>query len=672
MWRWQKQSAGLIEWGEIMGSARIVFDKGCFVSYVNKDNNYPLLPVYERGSLSFSMILKTSDDCAEFKHNLITSASFSFSIKEVDSGLSGKETLYFKHLYKEVDLEEVTYNTLPMHDSPFGDVDIYNSTPSGYITTETYNFNVGEAIIKGLFVSAYYTKIYTAASQYPFYIDIEYGEKEGLTSVTLDYPVAGDEVPRSIPSTFSWKAKEPGTSLVIEKTKYERAIIRWRVPGSSTSHEVSVDKLQSYTFPANTFESGEIEWQVEAIANSGVSTFSIWQRVAIKDKISTASIVKPDDTVIDGSGISKFEWKHIIETGTPQTGYDIQVSTDNNSWSTIKSEKTENNFAYIGPNVLQGGDLYWRVRTYNADGAAGEWSESAKFIVFAASNAPIISFIDPSPMFSVRWQQSGQQAYEIMLNGSLIARDYSTGSNYKYTDYLDPGEYELSIRIQNKYGLWSDYGKISFTVSNDPGQPINLNASIDGHVVLLRWDSSEMYTLYLVYRDDILITRTTDTFYVDQFAIWDVKYMVRGVKSDNGYYTLSNEAHAFVHVPCITIADAKNPVWQKLKYSISSIRATGLSADHSVTYQHYAGKSLPSAEIGEAVNKSYSLDCAFAKNDLNSAQAFESLLGKLVCVKDPSGERYVGVMVSISKETSMFYRSYSASITLVHWEENLS
>lgn len=95
-----------------------------------------------------------------------------------------------------------------------------------------------------------------------------------------------------------------------------------------------------------------------------------------------------------------------------------------------------------------------------------------------------------------------------------------------------------------------------------------------------------------------------------------------------------------------------------------------MSASRSVTYLHHVGAALPSAEIGEAVTMTYNLDCAFKTSDLEAAKAFEALLGQLVCIKEPGGERYVGVLDSLSKENvRRLYRSYTATITLVDWEE---
>ena len=74
-------------------------------------------------------------------------------------------------------------------------------------------------------------------------------------------------------------------------------------------------------------------------------------------------------------------------------------------------------------------------------------------------------------------------------------------------------------------------------------------------------------------------------------------------------------------------------------------------------------------EIGEAVSKSYDLECAFKATDFGSIRQFEALLGKVVCIKTPSQRRIVGVMSQMSGKENRFYVAYSAAITEIRWEE---
>ena len=329
---------------------------------------------------------------------------------------------------------------------------------------------------------------------------------------------------------------------------------------------------------------------------------------------------------------------------------------------------TSDTSVVIPANTLTGGDLYWRVRTYNTDGVAGEWSESAHCIVVAAPDAPLISIVDTAPRFSIRWQQSGQQGYEIMLDGKLIAKKWGETSSYKYDGYLTPGSYTVQVRIQNQYGLWSDWGSAALPITNTEGAAITLYAEAD-NVARLQWSTTEAYDAYLIYHDGQLIGRTQAMTFTDHFAMGRVSYEVRGVYETAGNYTLSNAVSVEASVDALMISPVKDPAWQKIPLSTSSLRSRSHSATKSVTYLHYTGTALPSAEIGEALDKTYRFDAAFPQTAKAAADAFEALIGKLVCVKDPDGYRIVGVLGTHSLTANPFYRSYSCTVTLVDWKE---
>ena len=80
-------------------------------------------------------------------------------------------------------------------------------------------------------------------------------------------------------------------------------------------------------------------------------------------------------------------------------------------------------------------------------------------------------------------------------------------------------------------------------------------------------------------------------------------------------------------------------------------------------------KSLPVGAVGEALSKSVQLSCAFPYRLQADAAKLEALIGQLVCVKDPRGRRYLGILGSMSHVSSRFYLSYNLTITPVACEE---
>lgn len=491
-----------------------------------------------------------------------------------------------------------------------------------------------------------------------------------VASVTSSSPKSNSYVPKSKPGIFTWtittnaKANNPPQEYLPYQTS---ATLKWRTDSAGTIHTVDAGTSLSVTIPAGTFTTDTIQWCVTATLSTGDTFTTDWITVSTVDTVPSTTLQSPKNSILDGSADCTFTWDHIISTGSAQTAFDLQISQDNATWTTLRSMTTSETSVVIPANTLTGGDLYWRVRTYNTDGVAGEWSEPAHCIVVAAPDTPLISIADSSPRFSIRWQQSGQQGYEIMLDGQRIAKKWGETSSYQYDGYLAPGSYDIQVRIQNKYGLWSGWDSAALLITNTEGAAITLYAEVD-NVVKLQWSTTEAYDAYLIYRDGRLIGKTQTMTFTDHFALGDAAYTVHGVYNTSGNYTVSNSVSVDAFVNELMIAAVDNPVWITIQTSASSLRTRNHNATKAVTYLHYTGAELPSAEIGEATDKTYRFDVAFKRSAAESAE-FESLIGKLVCIKDPDGYRVIGVLEAQNMTANPFYKSYSCTVTLTDWKE---
>lgn len=590
-----------------------------------------------------------------------------------------RETVYISVLAESFDPETVTWNTRP---ATFSDCsqsysfaeDAENGKTSAEVAVKAAEYDWEKIRCAAVYgVELYYSHDYVDTMRPSIRSTQSKVEYEELTAFASNpVPAEGAYIQPNAANIFSW---ELGTNALPNNPPrtywptQTSATVEWRSGEGAATSQKSVGTASSVTLPAGTFTTASVQWRVGIEASNGQKVYSDWISCTTVDAQSTTQLLSPKNTVIDGSRETVFTWRHVIETGTAQTAFELQTSPDGASWETILTESTADTSVTISGGTLPGGDVYWRVRTYNANGSAGEWSEVAHIIVIAAPEAPALIITDDSPHFAIRWQQSGQQAYELKLDGVTLVTRFGAESHYNHDGYLTPGSHNVQVRIQNKYGLWSDWGSAALQITNVEGSAIVLHAEVD-NVVTLSWTADATYSAFLVYRDGCLIGQTALRAYADHFALGPVTYQIRGVYADNGNYTVSNSVSVNVVVPCIMVSSVNAPKWKELKLSMGSLRNTELSVSRSVSYQHYIGAALPSAEIGEAISKVYNLDCAFLLSDPNTAQEFESLLGELVCVKEPGGDCYVGILDSLSKKTvHRMYRSYSASITLVDWEE---
>lgn len=510
-------------------------------------------------------------------------------------------------------------------------------------------------------------KLWTPYSDAGPRITLIEGNVIGL-NVTQTYPVGNTSISKETANTFQWSA-EPTSTNTYTPVEVASSTIRWRKYGESSYSEISTNGLKEHTFPAGTFENGEIEWQVVCTANSGAVTTTEWVRTLVSEPVSTPVIISPQNTVLDASKEILFQWEHVIENGTNQTAYELQTSPDQMQWEILSAETTAKTSVTIAANTFPSGILYWRVRTYNLNGIAGEWSDNARVIMLSAPPKPSVAVVSAEPQFTIRWNQTEQQAYEISLNGVTIAKKFSSQSDYTYPKYLMPGTYSVEVRIQNKYGYWSDWGMTNLTIKKSDLNPINIRVEANNHVASISWDSLDVFDKFIVYRNDIKIGETSDHFFIDQFAAGHASYFVRGIFTNSGRCQTSETMSIFISVSNLMIAEIKNPKWINLKTSTSSLRTTKAALSRNITYGYFLGSLFPGADIGENQSNRITLECAWPNSDLQIANDFETLLGKVVVLKTPAGKAITAVLESMQPETNKFWTSYVAQLTQIDTEE---
>lgn len=656
-----------------MPTIKLGMNRAALVSSIESWTNYPAGPTFRtdwEDPLKLEAVFGFSDYPDQIKFFAIT--NFELYVY-ANSATIYPNPVSFSSLGEPFNEDAVTYDSLGTFSELTSVPVSYGYTTPCWISRSIADPSalrtkrINDAIKNGVRVISRDITISTPASSNQPYVVFTYGGDPVGLSVKQTYPTGAATISKSIKTTFTWDAT-PENVATLEPVLPASAVLRWRYSGASSYEEVSCDSPTSHTIPANTFNEGVIQWQVVVTANSGVITTSDWMTTEVKEPTSTSLATHPINTVLDGSAEQIFSWEHIISNGTAQYAFDLQTSPDGSEWATIKHVESAQTSTKFAAGTFTAGDLWWRVRTYNLVGTPGAWSDPVHCIVIAAPAAPSITADDNSPRFVLRWQQSGQQAYELMVDGVIIAKTFSAESIYRHSGYLEPGEHRVQVRIQNRYQMWSEWGTANLQIENVEGAPILLTASGENEVAL-NWSTSGVYESYIIYRAGVKIAETANTSYVDHFAVGKVEYQVRGVYSDSGYYTLSDKVDVVISPKTILIADVLTPEWIELSLSTSSIRSSGLSASHSVTYTHYIGNALPGAEIGDSVSRSYNLSCAFKASDLETIRKFEALLGKVVCIKTPSQRRIVGVLSQLSATENRFYVAYNVPIAEVRWEE---
>nr|DAZ16925.1 MAG TPA: Interleukin-6 receptor subunit beta-like, FNIII, Cell membrane, Disulfide [Caudoviricetes sp.] len=488
-------------------------------------------------------------------------------------------------------------------------------------------------------------------------------------------PSSGAFVNRFQKNTFTWDAEDDTdlTQVCFAEVKQTSAIFEWRVKNASTSKTISVSgATTACTVPANTFPSGTLEWRVKVTANSGTTTTSAWQEITTTDVTPTAKPVSPSGIVIDATIVNRFSWKHIISTGTPQSKADLQWSADGTTWNPLVTVTGENQYYDVPANKFTSGTKYWRVRTYNTDGTPSKWSDKAEFIAINAPSAPSIVIQSTGPRPRITWQTSEQEAYQLTLSsGYASGTVYGTEKAWRSPVYLADGRYTIRVRVQNKYGMWSEWSAAALPVSHTEGEAITL--SVDAaHEAALTWQTAGSYDFYLIERDGVAIGRTVQKQYVDHTSIGSVTYRVRGCYDESDNYGVSNSDTVEVLPETNMVCDLETGVWLEMRLSETQLRTNRTSFSAGVSTVHLAGLAYPVEERSEQRDRALSVACAWPHAQRAAALALEALVGRLVCLKDRYGNMAIGSLPSLESNCDEFMRHYSFTISHTNRKEAIT
>lgn len=564
---------------------------------------------------------------------------------EASNGDAGGRRNVFKNyeLSAPFNANTVTYATREPTPSVFGYSSVIESDLPRFIGLEV---SLAPAIAYGAAIERVYDtswySITTKGANRPYLeVTVDPTVTIGLNIVSVS-PVDGAIV-KTEKNIFAWNLEVSGRCIA--EVEQASAVFRWRSGTSGTIHTISVSgNTQSVTVPANTFAgTTSIQWQVAVTANSGVVTTSNWVTLSTADATPTAAPLSPVDTVIDGSKDVLFQWQHSISTGTAQSKADLQKSTDGQTWTTLATITGSEKQWACPAGTLTSSIKYWRVRTYNADGVSGAWSEAAQIVVIAAPTAPSIQIKSTGARPSIGWQTSEQEAYQVELDGKLSGGTrYGTEKTWTSPAYLADGSHTVRVRVQNQYGMWSSWGAAALPVTNTPGASITLTVQASS-VADLSWQTTGIYDFYLVYRNEKPIAKITQTQYTDELSSGSTTYQVRGCYDSSGNYGISQAVTVTIttgqYVTLYGIASGKKVT---LKHCGLKNQPVQNAINRDIQYIFMYGSTYPHAERSEFVTKKVGGTAVFLPDE--DKAGFDALIGELVCLKTQSGEMVIGYL----------------------------
>lgn len=468
--------------------------------------------------------------------------------------------------------------------------------------------------------------------------------------------------------TFSWYLE----SAVGDYTQ-DHASFFWRIAGAATWNEEQISgNTKSITFPANTFPvASTIEWYISATDTGGMTTETEVYSFSTAAGTTVAVCISPTGTAEDGSKPITFRWIVQNTDGTAPTRTVLLWKTPAESaqdWHVILDTTEDVNEYTVGGSFFEAGPVQWKVYAYNRDDVQGPESESS-FICIIAPSAPVGLAATPVPLTTISWQSSGQEGYEITIDGKIAIKEYGPAVySYKVPEPLQDGEHIITVRIQGLFGMWSSPAETSIYVTNQPEGSIDLIGVFQVDADLSFTEAPEASPVVAHwYRDGVRFAETTGRReYTDRRVLGEHSYYVE-IWHDSGNYTRSNTVTGEMtsDVPRIMAIDGTE--WLELDLSKNSYREQGFDWSVESSFLRTTASRWPILEISPYESLKGSYECAFKTQD--DVRAFEQLRGKVVIMKTLRDNVLTGGLIQTSKREREFFTSISFSIQQIHLEE---
>ena len=514
----------------------------------------------------------------------------------------------------------------------------------------------------------WYLSVGTSRYSSPPQLLITFDDSNVQPKLTTPAPASGVRLNKASAITFSTSLVQSDV-FTIKSLTPASGTFEYRLKGASSSTTAAATISSTtilYTAPANTFAAGEYEYRFTVTDNLGQTVYTAWSSFDTRDTVPTATADEPSGNLLDGDQPISFRWTHINESGSAQTKAELQKSADGSTWTALTTVTGSANEYSAPAGTFASGTWFWRVRTYNLDNAAGAWSDAASFVTVSAPSAPKV-IVQASPRPLITWQTNEQSAYQIQLDTAVDTTDYGSGKSWRSPVYLDDGLHVARVRVQNSYGVWSEWGSATFTVSHTASGAVVLTVDAD-HRAELSWSYAGSWTEFVVYRDGVAIAKTTDYSYTDDYSVATVRYQVRACASDGTYnYSLSNEVTVSVMPETVMLSALGSGNWLFLRLSTAQHRTNTIKASRAFSLTHLTGRKFPEAELTEFCDRSISV--SYATDDEAEKAALEALMGSPVCLKTPGGKMVIGILDTLSETESMFYSSYTFAVSQMHYPE---
>lgn len=489
-------------------------------------------------------------------------------------------------------------------------------------------------------------------------------------------PVNGYKSPRT-PTKFSWDYVKANSNYYCTDETWAQAsaVFYWKVSTDSEWNTISISgNTKTITLPGNdedqTFPAAStIQWKVQGTDEDGTTTETDVYQFSTAAGTATATPIAPSGSVEDGSGVIQLKWSLTSTDG--QAASRVRVvwrPSSSSTWNELYDVDEPVTSYDVPANTFPAGDIIWRVLAHNIDGTAGSWN-SAQFVCVAAPAAVAGLSATEVPLSTISWQSAEQEAYEISIDGEVVKKAYGVDV-YDWTveDPLSDGMHSISVRVQGRFGLWSQPSTITIAIQNAAQNSVVLSGRF-GIDADLNWRFGEdpEDTTVQIYRDGTRIASASQQTYTDMLTIGSHSYYVE-LWDASGNYSRSNTVSGTIKTDATVIAPADGSgAWLSLQLDDRSNRDDSFTWSRTVSTAHVLGARFPVTELSPFEDLTGSFSCAF--KDPDDAARLEALRGKTVIIKSRRQNIIIGVLAQMKKNVGEFYVAYSFSLQQIDWED---
>lgn len=529
---------------------------------------------------------------------------------------------------------------------------------------------------------ALYVREMLAAGTEP-YIEVFYDNSVAVQSQIeqKNSPVDGYVNPRTA-TPFQWDyVSADSTYVCAGDFTQASAILHWKRSTDANYTNISVSgSTKSVTVPANTFPVGEtIEWYLEGTDTAGTTSQTEVYSFSTAAGTATAKLKSPINSVEDGTAPIQIEWTLSSDDGQAPIAVDLEWRlAGNDNWTSLLSHASATT-SYTAPGgTFSTGEVQLRVRAYNVDDVAGEWSRPSattyySFVCVAAPDPVRGLTATTAPMTTVSWQSTGQRGYEITIDGTVVVSEYGPNvMQWKSDSPLSDGDHVISVRVQGSYSLWSQPTSIVVTIANSvptEWSEISLAGAfaVDATLTLVYGSADLSEADIYWYRDSKRIGWTTgQTAFVDR-AVLGIHSYYAELWDANGNYMRTNSITGMMQTNDMVITAASGGEWVKLSLSDNSESTQSFQYTRTAKLRQMLGAKYPVLELSEFESMIGTYECAF--KTIEDAAGLEALRGNVVILKSRSGQVIIGGLISMQRIVHNLYVSYSFSLEQIDWED---